>query len=169
MHPTTSFPQVAKKSHLQKRYSLNIHARQEILDDLKLDMDDYELEKKLHKLVKADIIAGSSSNFDYKGLGDPIFAMVIRKKYQQEIDLVPLQDIERDLNRCAIDVRIDLDDRANRPIAADLQRAIQAGDAPQQPARGARFRILVGGPAARTRGLPPTAPGRRVGSIWEHD
>ncbi|MDJ0837092.1 MAG: hypothetical protein QNK37_11290 [Acidobacteriota bacterium] len=64
----------------------NERTRKEILDDLNLDIDDYDLEKKLHKLVKADIIAGDRSNYDYKGLGDPIFAMVIRKKYQQEID-----------------------------------------------------------------------------------
>ena len=77
----------------------NERTRKEILDDLNLDIDDYDLEKKLHKLVKADIIAGGRSNYVYQGLGDPIFAMVIRKKYQQEIDQVPIQNIEGDLYR----------------------------------------------------------------------
>ncbi len=77
----------------------NERTRKEILDDLNLDIDDYDLEKKLHKLVKADIIAGGRSNYDYKGLGDPIFAMVIRKKYQREIDQIPIQSIEGDLDQ----------------------------------------------------------------------
>ncbi|MCP4656764.1 MAG: hypothetical protein GY856_15230 [bacterium] len=50
--------------------------RDEIRTDLDLDMTDEELEERLHKLVKADILADGSSNFHYRGLGDRIFAMV---------------------------------------------------------------------------------------------
>ncbi len=90
----------AKKIVLYPAYhGENERTRKEILNDLNLDISDHDLEKKLHKLVKADIIAGGRSNYDYKGLGDPIFAMVIRKEYQQEIDQVPIRNIEGDLYR----------------------------------------------------------------------
>ncbi|MCP4753752.1 MAG: hypothetical protein GY866_22945, partial [Proteobacteria bacterium] len=42
--------------------------REQILNDLGLSLSDRELEERLHKLVKADIIADGSSNFHYKGL-----------------------------------------------------------------------------------------------------
>jgi hypothetical protein len=73
--------------------------RKQIMEDLKLQMSDGELEKKLHKLVKADIIEGGSSNYFFKGLGDPIFAMVFRKVYQSEIDETHTSEIEDDLNQ----------------------------------------------------------------------
>ena len=49
-------------------------------------MTDQEFEERLHKLVKADILAEGSSNFRYRGLGDRIFAMVFRRIYGEEID-----------------------------------------------------------------------------------
>ncbi len=73
--------------------------RSEILADLSLDMTDQELEERLHKLVKADILADGSSNFRYRGLGDRIFAMVFRRIYGEEIELVSTQAIEDDFKR----------------------------------------------------------------------
>ncbi len=81
------------------RYGSEERNRKQIMEDLKLDMSDGDLEKKLHKLVKADIIQRGATNYDYMGLGDPIFAMVFRKEYQKEIDQVNIGEIEDDLNR----------------------------------------------------------------------
>jgi hypothetical protein len=73
--------------------------RDQILNDLHLDMTDQQLEERLHKLVKADILAGGSSNFHYRGLGDKIFAMVFRRIYGVEIDRVSAERIEDDFKR----------------------------------------------------------------------
>ena len=59
--------------------------RQELLDELKLDMTDFELEQKLRALEKADIIEEGATNFDYKGVQDNIFDKVFRGVYQKEI------------------------------------------------------------------------------------
>ncbi|MCP5101846.1 MAG: hypothetical protein GY950_00620 [bacterium] len=60
--------------------------RQELLDELKLEMTDSELEEKLKALVRADIIQQGMSNFDYRGVQDNIFDKVFRGVYQKEID-----------------------------------------------------------------------------------
>ncbi|MCP4592935.1 MAG: hypothetical protein GY842_19540, partial [bacterium] len=73
--------------------------RDQILADLQLEMTDQELEERLHKLVKADILADGSSNFRYRGLGDRIFAMVFRRIYGEEIDRVNAASIEDDFLR----------------------------------------------------------------------
>ncbi len=73
--------------------------RDQILADLDLDMTDQQLERRLHKLVKADILAEGSSNFHYCGLGDRIFAMVFRRIYGVEIERVSAQAIEDDFKR----------------------------------------------------------------------
>ncbi|MCP4594709.1 MAG: hypothetical protein GY842_28585, partial [bacterium] len=70
--------------------------RDEIRSDLDLDMTDEELEERLHKLVKADIVADGSSNFRYRGLGDRIFAMVFRRIYAEEIEQASIERIEDD-------------------------------------------------------------------------
>ncbi len=44
-------------------------------------MADDVIERRMHQLVKADILAEGSSNFHYRGLGDRIFAMVFRRIY----------------------------------------------------------------------------------------
>ncbi|MCI0471565.1 MAG: hypothetical protein L0Y73_07910, partial [Candidatus Aminicenantes bacterium] len=59
--------------------------RKELLDDLKLDMSDEELERKLEALVKADIIKQGSSNYRYQGVKDNIFDKVFRGVYEEEI------------------------------------------------------------------------------------
>ncbi len=73
--------------------------RRQIREDLKLEMTDVELEKRLHQLVMADILADGSSNFHYKGLGDRIFAMVFRRIYGSEIQDVSQKEIEDDFKR----------------------------------------------------------------------
>ena len=60
--------------------------REQILNDLKLEMTDGELEKKLKALVYADIISQGDSNFRYKISTDKIYELVFRNIYQEEID-----------------------------------------------------------------------------------
>ena len=60
--------------------------RKELLDMLKLDMTDFELEHKLHALVKSDIIEQGRTNFDYRGVQDNIFDKIFRGVYQKEIE-----------------------------------------------------------------------------------
>ncbi|MBF0102571.1 MAG: hypothetical protein HQK77_16850 [Desulfobacterales bacterium] len=59
--------------------------RAEIRKDLKFEMSDAELEKKLKALVEADIIEQGLTNFDYRGVQDNIFDKVFRGIYQKEI------------------------------------------------------------------------------------
>jgi AAA+ ATPase superfamily predicted ATPase len=74
-------------------------SRAQIREDLDLTLNEGELEKRLHQLVKADILAYGSSYFHYKGLGDPIFAMVFRRLYGTEIEQVDAEKIEDDFQR----------------------------------------------------------------------
>ena len=67
------------------KYGGETRTRAQIKEDLKLEMEDYELEMRLHKLVKADIIAYGGSRFRLKGLGDRIFEVVYRKLYEEEL------------------------------------------------------------------------------------
>ncbi len=69
-------------------------SRRQIRTDLELDMPDDELDKRLHQLVKADILADGSSNFHFRGLGDRVFAMVFRRIYGAEIDDMSVKEIE---------------------------------------------------------------------------
>ncbi len=80
-------------------HELEERGRDQILSDLELDLTDQELEERLHKLVKADILADGSSNFHYRGLGDRIFAMVFRRIFGVEIERVSAQTIEYDFKR----------------------------------------------------------------------
>ncbi|MCP4155093.1 MAG: hypothetical protein GY757_45635, partial [bacterium] len=59
--------------------------RKELLDELALDIDDGELDKRLKALVKADIINQGSSNFRYRGVNDNIFDKVFRGVYEEDI------------------------------------------------------------------------------------
>ncbi len=74
-------------------------SRVQIHEDLKLDITEKELAERLSKLVMADILAQGSSNFRYRGLGDPIFAMVFRRIYGEEIDRVSVREIDDDFKR----------------------------------------------------------------------
>ncbi|MGD2090949.1 MAG: hypothetical protein PVH61_32545 [Candidatus Aminicenantes bacterium] len=70
--------------HLSKHRDREF-TRKELLEGLKLEMTDSELEKKLKALVKADIINQGRTNFDYRGIGDNIFDKVFRGVYEKEI------------------------------------------------------------------------------------
>jgi len=85
-----SFPQINDRNaknivlHLSKHRDREL-TRQDLLDELKLDMTDEELEKKLKALVKSDIISQGQTNYDYRGVGDNIFDKVFRGVYEKEI------------------------------------------------------------------------------------
>ncbi len=59
--------------------------RDELRQELGLTMPELELEKKLHALVKSDIIEEGNTNFDYQGVRDNIFDKVFRGVYQKDI------------------------------------------------------------------------------------
>ncbi len=73
--------------------------RQEIRDDLGLEMSEAKLEKRLKQLVYADILARGSSDFHYQGLGDRIFAMVFRRIYGSEIEEMSVEKIDEGFKR----------------------------------------------------------------------
>ncbi|MEZ4529270.1 MAG: hypothetical protein R2941_25455, partial [Desulfobacterales bacterium] len=70
--------------------------RKELLEKLDLNMDDYELEKKLRELAKGDIIEEGSSNFHYHGVRDNIFDKVFRGVYQAEIEAFDEKEIRNE-------------------------------------------------------------------------
>ena len=43
-------------------------------------------EERLERCIQADILAHGSSSFRMKGLGDPLFELVCRRLYSEEID-----------------------------------------------------------------------------------
>ncbi len=73
--------------------------RAQIREDLGLTMTEDELEKRLHQLVMADILAEGSSLFHYRGLGDRIFAMVFRRLYGTEIEQISVGEIDDEFKR----------------------------------------------------------------------
>ena len=85
-----AFPQINDRNaknivlHLSKHRDREF-TRKELLEELKLEMTDSELEKKLKALVKVDIINQGRTNFDYRGVGDNIFDKVFRGVYEKEI------------------------------------------------------------------------------------
>jgi len=85
-----AFPQINDRNaknivlHLSK-YKNREFTRKELLEGLKLEMTDGELEKKLKALVKVDIIKQGQTNYDYSGVGDNIFDKVFRGVYEKEI------------------------------------------------------------------------------------
>ncbi|MGE5341231.1 MAG: hypothetical protein ACM3SY_07090 [Candidatus Omnitrophota bacterium] len=72
--------------------------REEILRELKPDMTDAELERKLKALVRSDIINQGSSNFRYRGVSDNIFDKVFRGVYEEEIHHFDIKEIKREFN-----------------------------------------------------------------------
>ena len=70
--------------------------REQIMTDLKFEMTDNELEKKLKALVYSDIISQGESNNRYKVSNDKIYELVFRNIYQEEIDKIG-NDIHKSL------------------------------------------------------------------------
>jgi hypothetical protein len=73
--------------------------REQIIRDLHLNMTSAELEEKLYKLEKADLIAIGSSSSRYKGLGDKIFEIVFRRRYEEEIARIDQKDVEVEIQK----------------------------------------------------------------------
>jgi len=72
--------------------------RAQIIKDLKLDMTDSELETKLQKLIKADLISYGSTAFRYVIAKDKTYELVFRRLFQKEIDnFVP--DIKKEIRQ----------------------------------------------------------------------
>jgi len=80
-------------------YDPEERTRKQIKEDLKIEISDPELDKRLKQLVKADILAQGSSNFRFRGLGDPIFAMVFRRIYGEEIEQISVASIDEDFKQ----------------------------------------------------------------------
>ncbi|MCP4405494.1 MAG: hypothetical protein GY801_50355, partial [bacterium] len=70
--------------------------RKELLNDLRFDMSDGELEQKLHALVRSDIIEQGRSNFYYRGVQDNIFDKVFRGMYADDIQDFDPQEIRNE-------------------------------------------------------------------------
>ena len=96
-----AFPQINDRNaknivlHLSK-YRDREFTRKELLEELKLEMTDGELEKKLKALVKVDIINQGRTNFDYRGVGDNIFDKVFRGVYEKEISEFDVKMIKKE-------------------------------------------------------------------------
>ncbi|MCP4399205.1 MAG: hypothetical protein GY801_18125, partial [bacterium] len=67
--------------------------RDELRKKLGLETSDVKLEKKLHALVKSDIIEQGATNFDYRGVRDNIFDKVFRGVYQKDIQAFDPREI----------------------------------------------------------------------------
>jgi hypothetical protein len=96
-----AFPQINERNakrvvlHLCKHRDREL-TRDEIRQDLKLNMTDGELEKKLKALVKSDIIEQGITNFCYRGVKDNIFDKVFRGVYQDEIERLDVKEINKE-------------------------------------------------------------------------
>jgi hypothetical protein len=96
-----AFPQINDRNaknivlHLSKHKDREF-TRKELLEELKLEMTDGELEKKLKALVKTDIINQGRTNFDYRGVGDNIFDKVFRGVYEKEINEFDVRVIKKE-------------------------------------------------------------------------
>ena len=84
--------------HLFKHKNREL-TRKEILDDLKLEMSDEELENKLEALVRGDIIDQGQTHFDFRCVRDNIFDKVFRGVYQKEIEHFDIRDIKKEYAR----------------------------------------------------------------------
>ncbi|HLP57868.1 MAG TPA: hypothetical protein VK186_03525 [Candidatus Deferrimicrobium sp.] len=100
---SSAFPQINDRNAKNIVLHLSKHrdrewTRQELRDELNLEMTDGELEKKLKALVKADIISQGQTNFDYRGVGDNIFDKVFRGVYEKEIRAFDVKIIKKEYN-----------------------------------------------------------------------
>ncbi|MCP5051087.1 MAG: hypothetical protein GY940_28240 [bacterium] len=97
----SAFPRINARNakrivlHLCKHRDRDV-TRAEIIRDLKLDMSDDDLEKKLKAMIKADIITQGKTNFDYRGVRDNIFDKVFRGVYEKEIHEFDIETIKEE-------------------------------------------------------------------------
>ncbi|MCP4594711.1 MAG: hypothetical protein GY842_28595 [bacterium] len=73
--------------------------RAQIREDLDLTMTELKIEQCLHSLVMAGILAYGSSHFHFRGLGDKIFAMVLRSLCGEEIEQMKTKGFMANLSR----------------------------------------------------------------------
>jgi len=76
----------AKRLMLYLFHAGEERTRAQMIKDLKLDMTDFELEKKLYQLIKADLISRGSTGFRYAIAKDKTYELVFKRLYQDEID-----------------------------------------------------------------------------------
>ena len=76
----------AKRLMLYLFHAGEERTRAQMIKDLKLDMTDFELEKKLYQLIKADLISQGSTGFRYAIAKDKTYELVFKRLYQDEID-----------------------------------------------------------------------------------
>ncbi len=81
--------------HLSQNRDSEI-SRRELMKELSLDMSEGTLEKRLHALVKADIIEQGRSNMYYRGVQDNIFDKVFRGQYADDIRTFDPQEIRNE-------------------------------------------------------------------------
>ncbi|MDJ0837685.1 MAG: hypothetical protein QNK37_14310 [Acidobacteriota bacterium] len=79
------------------KYGTEERNREQITQDLGLELTDRELDNLMQKLVAADILAQGKTRWAFHGLGDPVFEMVFRKAYEPEIARVDLSVVRKNL------------------------------------------------------------------------
>ena len=131
------------------KYGDQERSRKQIREDLQLseELTDDALELRLHKLRMADLIARGSSLSRYKGLGDPVFEMVFRRAYGEEIDDVDLEQITQDSHRALTHLKRKTawlkGIRGEYKVRYHLTRAAQKGialaDVVHNPSKGLRL------------------------------
>ncbi|HRW93971.1 MAG TPA: hypothetical protein P5560_13545, partial [Thermotogota bacterium] len=88
----------AKRIMLYLFQAAEERTRAQIRKDLKLDISDFQLEGKLQQLVRADLISGGETSYDYQISPDKTYELVFRQHYQKEIeDFVP--DIRAEIRK----------------------------------------------------------------------
>jgi len=88
----------AKRLMLYLFHAGEERTRAQMIKDLKLDMTDFELEKKLYQLIKADLISQGSTGFRYAIAKDKTYELVFKRLYQDEIDnFIP--DLRREIRK----------------------------------------------------------------------
>jgi len=73
--------------------------REDIKNDLNLDISDSSLEERLKAFVRSDIISQGTTDFDYQAIDDNIFDKVFRGVYQKEIDGFDPKHIKNEYKR----------------------------------------------------------------------
>ena len=113
------------------RYGDEERTRDQIKADLKLELSDKELADKLFMLEQADLIAPGSSNFRFKGLGDPIFEVIFRKCFAEEIENVDTarvsREFEEDMKKLKRQLAWHKGTAGEYRVMFYLQQAIQKG------------------------------------------
>ena len=118
---------IAKKVVLYlARHGDTVRTRHQIKADLNLTISDEDLEDRLEKLVYADLIRAGDASSEYKGLGDPIFAMFFRKRFRGDIENIDqsqdsLPELPANLEAVSVPDRLQMIQTIWESIEAELQ------------------------------------------------